>query len=64
MDGQPRAGDLKSPPHNEIKGLISMTVRCSVTVCTEEYMALIGLAMCPLREQGQTGSVPSVPLRG
>ncbi len=62
MDGQPGAGDLNSPPHNEIKGLISMTVCCSVTVCTEEYMPPIGLTVWPLREQARLGlSLVSFP---
>ncbi len=62
MDSQPSASDLNSPPHNEIKGLISMTVCYSVTVRTEEYMAPIGLAVWPLREQARPGlSLVSLP---
>lgn len=61
MDGQPSAGDLNSPPHNEIKGLISMTACYSVTVCTKEYMAPIGLAAWPLREQARLGQSPVFP---
>lgn len=57
MDGQPGAGDLNHSPHNEVKGLISMTVCCTVTVCTEDYVPLLDL-----QRAGQTGSVPSVPL--
>ena len=58
MDGQPSTGDLNSLPHNEIKGLISMTVCCSVTVCTKEYMAPVVLAVWPLREQARLGLSP------
>lgn len=55
MGGQPSVGDLNGPHHNEINGLISMTVCCSVTLNTEEYMAPIGLAVWPLREQARLG---------
>lgn len=62
MADQPGTGDLNSPPHNEIKGLISMSVCCSVTVCTEEYIPPIGLAVWPLREQAILGlSLVSLP---
>lgn len=64
MDGQPGAGDLNCPPYNEIKELISMTVCCSVTVCTEDYVPTIGLAAWPLREQARLGlSLVSFPLQ-
>lgn len=55
-------GDLNSPAHNEIKGLISGTVCCSATLGTEEYMAPIGRALWPLRAQATEGlSLQSVP---
>ena len=59
MEDEPGAGDLNCPTHNEIEGLISMTVCCRAPVFTEEYMPPIGREEA-LKRAGQNRCVPGV----